>query len=45
MVVLESPTNRRPRMVSILGALARIKGDVSEHLSRGAVEAVWETLR
>src|SRR4051812_33231135 len=44
MVVLESPTNRRPRMVSILGALARIKGDVSEHLSRGAVEAVCREL-
>src|SRR5690242_6813802 len=40
MVVLESPTNRRPRMVSILGALATIKKDVSEHLSRTVVEEV-----
>src|SRR4051794_32973094 len=47
MVVLESPTNRRPRVVSILGALRRIKRlgqDALAPLSRAVIVEVCREL-
>src|SRR5690242_8008483 len=38
MVVLRSPTNRRPRMGSISRALARIKEDLEPHLPQQSIE-------
>jgi hypothetical protein len=44
MVVLKSPTNRRPRMASIAGAIARIKRDPIAMLDRGVIEKVCDDL-
>src|SRR5688500_86038 len=45
MVVLESPTNRRPRMAeSIAGAVSRIKDDVAAALDPRAVERLCREL-
>jgi hypothetical protein len=40
MVVLNSPTNRRPRMASIASALRRIKNNPLDILDRELVESV-----
>src|SRR5947209_7150285 len=40
MVVLESPTNRRPRMASIAACLSRIKHNPLDVLDRTTVERV-----
>src|SRR5438874_4062409 len=39
MVVLSSPTNRRPRMASVSSALARIKQDLHPFLPDTAIES------
>src|SRR4051794_19199433 len=42
MVVLKSPTNRRPRMASIAGAVGRIKRDALGAIDRATERLCWE---
>src|SRR5580700_9939311 len=44
MVVLTTPTNRRPRMVSISSALARIKQSPAAVLNRATILKVCDEL-